>query len=184
MSRQFPFPNREESHVVLEHDPCFSKIPSEEVEGVFERAWNTGVAEAETFLKEHQQLKLMDDVLTEEGFEIITEDVDFVIGTQRYFCEYMPKDKKIMVYKKSMELWAQQQELSYEEAKNVILAHEYFHYLENTKLGWVSRQYMVPMLIIGKRTFGQTGVPALSEVAANAFANRVYTERFQRRDAE
>ena len=174
-SDYFPFPNREDSYGILERDPCFGKIRPGSVRAVFDTAWETGVKEGNVFLKEHDPFDLnMVCVLEDEGFSIITENKDYVIGTQRYFCEYLPKSMQVIIYSGSVKLWAEKQALDYETAKNVILAHEYFHYLENTKLGWVSRQHMVPMLRIGKFELGSTGVPALSEVAANAFANTLF----------
>ena len=174
-SRMFPFPGRDESYEIYINDPCYSKIQKDDSEAVFDRAWNTGVNCADEFIFKHpDSVAEMATVLEGEGFSIETINKDYVIGNQRYFCEYHPKEMKITVYKESVQLWANQQDLDYDEARNIILAHEYFHYLENTTIGWISRQYMVPMLVIGKHTFGKTGVPALSEVAANAFANSIW----------
>lgn len=39
--------------------------------------------------------------------------------------------------------------MTLETAQNVILSHEYFHFLEWTKLGLTSREYQVPMLKLG-----------------------------------
>ena len=173
---RFPFPSKADSFKILERDPCFGKIPKGSVQTVFDDAWNVGVNEGNRFLEDSSLEHLdMTSVLENEGFSVITENKDYVIGTQRYFCEYLPKSKHVKVYRDSVNLWAEMQGLDYETAKNVILAHEYFHYLENTKIGWVSRHYMVPMLKIGRHSIGSTGVPALSEIAANAFANTLFT---------
>ena len=37
-----------------------------------------------------------------------------------------------------------------------------------------SRRYQVPILKIGSLKIGRTGVPSLSEIGANAFANVCY----------
>ena len=51
--------------------------------------------------------------------------------------------------------------MTLETAQNVILSHEYFHFLEWTKLGLTSREYQVPMLKLGPLKLGKTGVRAL-----------------------
>ena len=66
------------------------------------------------------------------------------------------------------------EELLQKVKQNLILSHEFYHYLEATELGYTSRRYLVPMIILGKLRLGKTGVPALSEIAANAFANYCY----------
>lgn len=116
----------------------------------------------------------MESILCAQGYCIQIQDIDYVMGNTRYFCDMFPKRKKINIYKQSICKWADSHNISYEYAKNIILAHEYFHSIESEKNGWVSKQYLVPMLIIGKLRIGKTGITALSEVAANAFAYEYY----------
>ncbi len=57
------------------------------------------------------------------------------------------------------------------EAENLILSHEYYHFLEWNKLGLTSRDYQVPMVSIGPLHLGKTGIRALSEIGAHGFAH-------------
>ena len=70
-----------------------------------------------------------------------------------------------------MNLWAQQNKMTRMEAENLILSHEYYHFLEWNKLGLTSRDYQVPMISIGPLRLGKTGIRALSEIGAHGFAH-------------
>lgn len=174
-NRLFPFPDKDACATIYKKDPCYPKIPECDRKTVFENAWETGIREAKCFLDEIGPEGLsMYSVLVRQGYSVRAEDTDYVMGMTRYFCELYPADNSVVIYRKSVQLWADEQGLSYGLAKNIILAHEYFHHLEVRKIGWVSRQYLVPMLKIGRLSIGKTGIAALSEVAANAFANEYY----------
>ena len=97
------------------------------------------------------------------------------MGNIRYFCEYFSEKNQIIIYSKGIDLWASSNGLEHAQARNIILAHEFFHHLEAKQLGWISKRCLVPMLKIGSLTLGKTGIAALSEVAANAFANTYYS---------
>lgn len=161
---------------ILKNDPCYGKIPADRVEAVFEDAWATGAEEAQKFISQYclEADYDMMEILRTLGFEIIRQDIDYVMGNIRYFCEYFPEKSQIYVYSKGIGLWAASNGLEPEQARNIILAHEFFHYLEAKELGWISKRCLVPMLKIGRFTMGKTGIAALSEVAANAFANEYY----------
>ena len=83
------------------------------------------------------------------------------------------------LYVDSIRKWADKNKLSEGDAENLILAHEYFHHLENTKLGLTSRQVELPVLNLFGLKIGKTGVRALSEVGAHGFA-RTYFELAKR----
>lgn len=175
--KKFPFPDKESSMEILKNDPCYTKIPEDRIEGVFENAWLTGIEEAQKFISSYC-LDLdfdMMKILGKLGFEIIQQDIDYVMGNIRYFCEYLSEKNQILVYNKGIALWAASNNLAPEQSRNIILAHEFFHYLEAKQLGWISKRCLVPMLKIGKLSIGKTGIAALSEVAANSFANEYYT---------
>lgn len=173
---RFPFPDKDSSFSILESDPCFAKIPGSEVNTVFEDAWELGIRQARCFADEFPiRQQTMADILLSQGFQVAYEDTDCVIGNMRYFCEYSPGRQRVTVYQKSVALWADSHGFAYRQALDIILAHEYYHYLESTKIGWTSRRYLVPMVTLGPWHFGKTGIAALSEVGANAFANEYYS---------
>lgn len=173
----FPFPDKESSMQILKNDPCYGKIPEERVDAVFDDAWSVGIEEAGKFIRTHCAESGFDmfRILEKLGFRIIRQDTDYVMGNIRYFCEYFPEKNQIYVYEKGIDLWAASNGLESEQSGNIILAHEFFHYLEAKRLGWMSKRCLVPMLKIGRLSIGKTGIAALSEVAANAFANEYYS---------
>lgn len=173
---RFPFPNKSSSMELFQRDPCYKKIAYHDVDSVFERAWNTGVNEAQRFIADHcvKKSRVMVDILKDLGFILDFKQKDCVVGDIRYFGEYQSAQNAICIYKDAVQLWADAQELPYDIAQDIILAHEYFHYLESHKIGWVSKQYQVPMIVFGRIKLGKVGIPALSEIAANAFANEYY----------
>ena len=60
------------------------------------------------------------------------------------------------------------------DAINLILSHEYFHFMEMNVIGQLSKSYEVPMLVIGKLKLGKTGIHALYEIGAHGFAHQYY----------
>lgn len=170
----FPFPDQEASRHILTQDPCYHKISSGQKDAVFRDAWDYGIHTAESFWNSQEEISSMRTLLTKQGFTVYEPDVDYVVGNTRYFCDYQSEKNIVNIYKKSIELWAENNGFSYDDSVELILAHEYFHYLEWHKIGLASKRCLVPMVQIGSWKLGKTGIAALSEIAANAFANRWY----------
>ncbi|MDR1575007.1 MAG: hypothetical protein LBS37_03290 [Treponema sp.] len=97
-------------------------------------------------------------------------DVDYIAGDRRYFSDYLSGKNLIRLFTKSIAHWAEKNNLDIKKAANLILSHEYFHFLECTNLGLTSRLYQVPMIIAGPFKIGRTGIRALSEIGAHGFA--------------
>jgi hypothetical protein len=97
------------------------------------------------------------------------------MGNMRYFSDYLSGRRQIRLYSRSIALWAEQNQLDEPSARNLILSHEYYHFLECTSLGLTSRLYQVPMFVIGPLKIGRTGIRALSEIGAHAFARTYHT---------
>lgn len=171
---RFPFPGRDLADMELTYDLCYDKIPEKDRPVIVENAWKKGVKAAEAvFMRENGQsnfVKIIDDA----GLKLVEKKVDYVVGNQRYFSDYISGKKIINLYTKSVQLWADENELTYAQAVNLILSHEYYHYLEMNEIGLTSKEYLVPMIRIGSLAFGKTGIRALSEIAAHAFARRYF----------
>ena len=170
MSIEFPFPTKEYSFKLLEEDLQFKKIPPEDVDGVFEKAWQCGIDAANSLIAEYGGKLNFFSIAKEYGLSLVEKDEDNVSAKIRFYSEFYPKQKKIMMYNGSIKLWCEANNLTFYNGKMLILAHEFYHFLEFLKLGWTSRIYPVYMLKIGKFAIGSTGIPALSEIGANAFA--------------
>jgi len=169
-----PFPNRELADKELSYDYCYNKIPEEDRGKIVEMAWQKGVKAARATFEKFGGSYDFFKIVKDSGLKCFRRDKDYVSGNNRYFSDYLTGRNEISLYMKSIALWAKQNDLSVEEAANLILSHEYFHYLEHSELGFTSREYQVPMIIVGPFKIGSTGIRALSEIGAHAFAHTYY----------
>jgi hypothetical protein len=172
--KSFPFPGFELAEQELSYDYCYGKIPVSQRGEIAKAAWDRGAAAAREIFARYNGEKNFFAIAEKTGLSCEWIDKDNVIGNRRYFSEYLSGKKQILLYAKSVDLWAEKQGMNREEAGNLILSHEYFHFLECTSLGLTSRLYQVPMLIIGPLKIGRTGIRALSEIGAHAFARAYY----------
>lgn len=167
-----PFPGKELAQDELSRDSCYHKIRSEDRKRITDRAWQKGEAAAEMIFLRYNGEKDFFRIVTESGLTCEKVDADYVVGNQRYFSDYLTGQKRIHLYLKSISLWAIENKMEMAEAMNLILSHEYYHFLEWSELGFTSKEYLVPMLRIGSLKIGRTGIRALSEIGAHAFACR------------
>lgn len=180
---RFPFPGRELADKELTYDLCYAKIAEADRAVIVEKAWQKGCDAAQmVFQRENGSIDFY-TIARASGLKLIEKNSDYVVGGQRYFSDYISGQKCINLYTQSIRLWAEQNELEYEQAVNLILSHEYFHFLEVSELGLTSRDYLVPMLQIGPVKLGKTGIRALSEIGAHAFA-RTYHDLHWRKETE
>lgn len=173
-NKAFPFPDRSLALEELKRDPVYNKIPVSKVDELVDLAWQIGVSASKDISENFDTPYDFREITQINNLEVIDVDVDRVIGNQRFFSEYITKQSKIFMYQKSIEKWGEINDLSYEAAYNLILAHEYFHFLEYTKYGYTSKRFLVPMIQIGKVSIGKTGIRALSEIGAHAFVNELF----------
>jgi len=168
--KALPFPNRELADTELSYDYCYGKIPPEDRAEIVESAWNKGVEAAKVVYDRYQGSCDFFHILKKSGLTCVKVDTDYVMGNRRYFSDYLTGRARVQLFMKSIALWAAENGIGVDEAANMILSHEYFHFLEHTEIGLTSREYQVPILIFGKLKLGRTGIRALSEIGAHAFA--------------
>ena len=171
---RFPFPGRKLADKELTYDPCYEKIPEADRAVIVEKAWQKGSRAAEMVFRREKGSVDFHTIARNSGLELVEIPKDYIVGKQRYFSDYISGRKLINLYSGSIRKWAEQNELEYADAVNLILSHEYYHYLEMNEIGLASRDYLVPMLTIGPVKIGKTGIRALSEVGAHAFARKYY----------
>lgn len=169
-----PFPDKELAEQELAYDPCYNKIAEADKSRIVEQAWQKGVDAAHAVWKKYDGETNFFVIAASSGLACERVAKDYVLGGQRYFSDYISGQNKINLYTGSIALWAKQNKLTQQQAENLILSHEYFHFLEWNTLGLTSKLYRVPMLQIGKIKLGKTGIRALSEIGAHAFA-RTYS---------
>ena len=166
-----PFPGFDLAEKELSYDYCYGKIPENDRAPIVKMAWDRGeTAAKDTFAKFNGEEDFI-KIATESGLSFELVDKDYIVGHLRYFSDYLSGRKLIRLYSRSIALWAKQNNLDWETARNPILSHEYFHFLECGSLGLTSRLYQVPIFIIGPLRIGRTGIRALSEIGAHAFAH-------------
>lgn len=171
---RFPFPGRELADRELTYDPCYNKIPEGDRARIVEQAWQKGCRAAETLFAREKGSNDFIGIARNSGLKVLEVNKDYIVGKQRYFSDYISGQKLINLYTQSIQKWADQNGLEYPDAVNLILSHEYYHFLEVNEIGLASRDYLVPMLAIGKLKLGKTGIRALSEVGAHAFVRRYH----------
>ena len=166
-----PFPGIELAEKELSYDYCYAKIRPEDRGRIVQMAWERGTAAAkETFAKYGGEGDFF-AIAEKSGLSCELVDRDYVMGNTRYFSDYLSGRRSIRLYSRSIALWAEQNQLDEPSARNLILSHEYFHFLECTSLGLTSRLYQVPIIVIGPLKIGRTGIRALSEIGAHGFAH-------------
>ncbi|MCI2047667.1 MAG: hypothetical protein LKJ90_08125 [Faecalibacterium sp.] len=180
----FPFPDRELAGQELSYDPCYPKIPVEDRPRIAADAWQKGAAAAQEVLAAFAGSYDFFAICGQSGLKIVEREIDYVVGRQRYFSDYVSGKSTVTLYTRSIALWAEKNGMSLRDAENVILSHEYFHFLEWTKLGLTSRDYQVPMLNLGRLKLGKTGIRALSEIGAHGFARTYYDLHQNKEDAK
>ena len=171
---RFPFPGRELADRELTYDPCYGKIPEADRAVIVEKAWQKGCAAARMVYDREAGSLDFHTIARKSGLKLIEVPKDYIVGKQRYFSDYISGQNLINLYSLSIQKWAEQNALEFDEAVNLILAHEYYHFLEMNEIGLASRDYLVPMVAIGPLKLGKTGVRALSEVGAHAFVRKYY----------
>jgi hypothetical protein len=174
--RNFPFPDKELSKDELSRDLLYEKIPVEDRDKLIEKAWEIGVSEARKYVALYPDKDIY-YIAKSVNLNVAKEDIDRINGKMRYFSEYTSLDNKITIYKGSIKKWAKSNKCTYEEAEEIILAHEFFHFLECKHIGEVSKIYQVATLKIGKKVLLKSGIKALSEIAAHGFAYEYYSNR-------
>lgn len=150
------------------------KVDNEKLKHWIKESWDRGVNEYNSLQNMNRPIQ---DILMNEGIELIKIEKDELVGNMRYYCDFYIKNKKVKLYMTSIREWSIENNVGLNDAIEIILAHEYFHYLENTCLVPTSKLYKVPTLKIGKKTLLNSDFQALSEVSANAFANEFYNNR-------
>ncbi|MEY8357201.1 hypothetical protein AALB39_28195 [Lachnospiraceae bacterium 54-53] len=169
-----PFPGRELANEELSRDSCCGKVPECDRPIITDKAWLKGTKAAELIFGRYRGETDFMRIIEKSGLTCKKIDTDYVMGNQRYFSDYLTGQKLIHLYMKSISLWAEENEMELDEAVNLILSHEYYHFLEWSELGLTSKDYQVPMLKLGGLKIGRTGIRALSEIGAHGFAFRYH----------
>ena len=177
-----PFPGFDLAGKELSYDYCYAKIPEEDRERIVKMAWERGETAAKEIFAKFGGEEDFFEIARKSGISWELVDKDYIVGHLRFFSDYFSGRKLIRLYTRSIALWAKQNKLDSETARNLIVSHEYFHFLECSGLGLTSRLYQVPMLVLCPLKIGRTGIRALSEIGAHAFARTYHVLLAGRRE--
>ena len=128
----FPFPDKDACIEELKRDKYYDRIPEEERLRILHSAWQRGELAARDFFSAGPITIFQ--AMEQTGLKTERVNRDLVIGGTRYFAEIYVKTKQVILYLPSIALWAAHNSLSEAQAEELILAHEYFHFLEHTVL--------------------------------------------------
>jgi hypothetical protein len=109
-------------------------------------------------------------LVTQLGVEVVWSDESPVLGALLRIAEYQPRPPTIRLFTESVAtIAAAERSLA---VADIYTAHELFHHLEATTLGPASDLARVTLARLGRWRW-ESGVRALSEVAAHAFAQHL-----------
>lgn len=171
----FPFPDRDTCLRELQRDRLYSRIPAEDRERILRDAWNRGEAAANQYLPQGTSIQ---ETIERAGLRIVREDRDQVLANTRYFADFLEKSGLVTLYTGSIYLWCTQNDVSYDTGEALILAHEYFHFLERKYLPTPREVYTLYRFQIGAWRVGACGLSCVSEIGAHAFS-AAYARRLQ-----
>ncbi len=165
--------------VQLKEDRFFSKIPSEEYRCLIHKASDCGKLAAQRMLEQNPSLSLA-EMIGKLGIELSFSEmtVDKMFASVGYF----ESPNKIIINSKihEQESFFENNELSwlkYSEWKNIVIAHELFHYFQEQDKTLFINNYKLPLWRIGPYQH-KTKLGSLSEIAATAFAKKLLSLTF------
>lgn len=166
----FPLPGRALAEKELQRDALYARIPPENREEVLKRAWSKGEQAARQIYRQYEGETDLIRIGERSGLRFQWDERDCTPAGRRRFAEYLPEHRCVLLYRGGIRLLAEKNGIPMQRALDLVLGHEFFHFLEHQRLGWTSRDYLVPLVYIGQLRLGKTGIRALSEVGAHAFA--------------
>jgi hypothetical protein len=115
------------------------------------------------------------DIARELGIPVDTTDEDPMVGSIWRFAEYRPRPPRIMLYSRGIAplertLASSERLLGRATPRDVFVAHELYHHADAIRSEVpIARRYQPTFFRIGSWRW-RTGVAALAEIAAGAFA--------------
>jgi hypothetical protein len=135
-----------------------------------------GMATAET-LRTRFTGRSPEQIARELGVTVETTDSDPMVGSIWRFAEYRPRPPRIVLYSRGLGPLERSligaraaQLLGHATPRDVFIAHELYHHIEAVRSETpISRRYQPTLFRIGNWHW-RTGIAALAEIAAGAFA--------------
>ena len=159
------------AYLELKQDMLFHKIPADDIWNYLEKSLEIG----KSFVSKLKSKDIF-ELYAESGIRIKEEKHDGVFYKVQMRAQF-ESDRKgnhmVYLYEKSIAQLAEANKLELKEMKRIILAHEYFHYLEEKSESHVYDQF-APIESAKILGFSQKAhIRRTSEIAANAFAKHL-----------
>ncbi|MBR1124907.1 hypothetical protein JQ628_25525 [Bradyrhizobium lablabi] len=118
-----------------------------------------------------------EQIARELGLPVETTDDDPMVGSIWRFAEYRPRPPRIVLYRRGLSPLERVltgsravQLLGEATPRDIFIAHELYHHIESTRPDVpIARRYQPTLFRIGNWHW-RTGIAALAEIAAGAFA--------------
>ena len=165
------------AHLTLREDPFFHRLPPEMRPEAVDFGLNAGACAAETAAQRYGR----DPLSMAEALRIAVSRSDDSpqAGSMVHFSEYREKPPQVTLHRRSMaeaNQLIQEHDLEgllgFADVEPIHLAHELYHHLETKKLIPGASRFRLETFRLGPIRF-RTGLPSLSEIAADGFALRL-----------
>ncbi len=157
-------------YLEVKQDLLFQKIPIQKIPYYVKESLSLGKKMGDEFVG-----KSIDKLIAEQGIfvEMLDEDGAFFKVTFRAQFEYDKKGQgQIKLYKKSIDELARANGLSFDRMQEMLLVHEFFHYLEFGK-GQLIPEKLEPVETFQLMRWKRNAcIQRTSEIAANSFTKR------------
>jgi len=165
------------AHLILREDPFFRRLPEEMRSEAVDFGLNTGAGAVETAVERYgREPETMAAAL---HISIVRSDKSAQAGSLIHFSEYREKPPAITLYRRSLAEANQlvqehdlEDLLGLSDVEPIHLAHEIYHHLEAKKLILSASRFRLETFRLGPLRL-RTGLPSLSEIAADRFALRL-----------
>jgi hypothetical protein len=165
------------AHLILREDPFFHRLPPERHSEAVDFGLNAGEGAAKTAVERYGREPM--SMAASLGISVIRSDDSAQAGPMVHFSEYREKPPQITLYRRSMaeaNQLIQEHDLEgllrFAQVEPIHLAHELYHHLEAKKLIPGASRFRLETFRLGPLRF-RTGLPSLSEIAADRFALRL-----------
>lgn len=162
------------AYLALKDDPFFRRLPSGSEQEAIQFALTAGQTAGQRVMNQYGLVP--ENIASSLQVRVNRNDAAMVVGKAVLFSEYGDRPPAITIYTRSVEEANRlirdnglAEALGLDDVAPIHLAHELYHHLEAKKLTGGTASYRIQTLSLGPIRL-RTGLPSLSEIAADHFA--------------
>jgi len=162
------------AYLALKDDPFFGRLPSGSEQGAIQFALTAGQSAAQQVMSQYGRVP--ENIASSLQVRVNRNDAAILVGKAVLFSEYGDRPPAITIYTPPVEeanrligVNGLAEALGLDDVAPIHLAHELYHHLEAKKLTGGTAGYRIKTLSLGPIRI-RTGLPSLSEIAADRFA--------------